>query len=595
MASIQPRPGRSTDGVLLAILNKRLDGIVRKMQSTLFRTGRSGVINTARDFSCCILTSDAELLATGESLPIHVMVGADMMARSVATFHPELRRGDAFLHNSVYHGCSHAADQSILIPVIDDDGEHRFTVMTKAHQADIGNSIPTTYHATAHDVYEEGAPIFPAVKVQRDYADIGDIIRMCMLRIRVSEQWRGDYLAALGAARIGERELLGLGAEVGWGTLTRYVEDWFDYSEQRMIAVLRELPSGRATSRSVHDPFPGTSPEGIPVQAHVEVDGEAARITVDLRDNPDCLPCGLNLSEACARTGAMVGVFNSLDKEVPPNAGSFRRITVRLRENCVVGIPRHPTSCSVATTNVADRVPNAVQRAIAELGDGYGMAEVGATMTAAHAVVSGIDPRNGKPFVNQICLGMTCGAAAASEDCWLTTFTIGSAGLVLLDSVEIDELKHPIRVQERNLVPDSEGAGRFCGAPSALVELGPVDCDIRFVYGSDGCINPPLGARGGLSGAAARNWLRKRSGALVEMNGWVDVTVAPGETMIGISCGGGGYSSPIQRNPLRVKRDVDEGYISERRAKTVYGVVLDGAGTLDAKATRSRRASMDQL
>ena len=171
------------DGVFMAVLAKRLARIAVKMQNTLFRTARSGVINTARDFSCCILTAEAELLAVGESLPIHVMVGADMMAKSMAAFHPRLRRGDAFLHNSPYHGCSHAADLSVLVPVIDDQGIHRFTVMAKAHQADIGNSIPTTVHASARDVYEEGALIFPAVKVQENYRDIEDIIRMCMMRI----------------------------------------------------------------------------------------------------------------------------------------------------------------------------------------------------------------------------------------------------------------------------------------------------------------------------------------------------------------------------------------------------------------------------
>ena len=43
-----------------------------------------------------------------------------------------------------------------------------------------------------------------------------DIVRMCQMRIRVPEQWWGDYLATLGAARIGEREILALGREVGW-------------------------------------------------------------------------------------------------------------------------------------------------------------------------------------------------------------------------------------------------------------------------------------------------------------------------------------------------------------------------------------------
>ena len=198
------------DGVSLALFNNRLDGIVRKMANTLLRTGRSGVLNTARDFSCCIVTANDELL------PIHVLSGPDLMARAMRTFHPEFRRGDAFLHNSPYHGCSHPADHTLLVPLIDDIGQHRFTLQAKAHQADIGNSIPTTYHGRARDVYEEGALIFPAVQIQRDYNDIDDIVRMCRMRIRVPDQWWGDYLAMLGAVRIGERELLALGREVGW-------------------------------------------------------------------------------------------------------------------------------------------------------------------------------------------------------------------------------------------------------------------------------------------------------------------------------------------------------------------------------------------
>ena len=69
-----------------------------------------------------------------------------------------------------------------------------------------------------------------------------------------------------------------------------------------MIAAIRRMPSGRATAVSVHDPFPGTPPEGIVVRASVKVDCTAARISVDLRDNPDGMPCGFNLSKACAPT-----------------------------------------------------------------------------------------------------------------------------------------------------------------------------------------------------------------------------------------------------------------------------------------------------
>ncbi len=122
----------------------------------------------------------------------------------------------------------------------------------------------------ARDVYQEGALIFPGVKVQRDHRDIGDVIRMCMSRIRVPEQWWGDYLAALGAVRIGERELLALGREVGWDALDQHAEEWFDYAEGRMRAAIGRLPAGRTVVATCHDPFPGV-PDGIPLSIAVEI------------------------------------------------------------------------------------------------------------------------------------------------------------------------------------------------------------------------------------------------------------------------------------------------------------------------------------
>ena len=56
------------DGVKLALLSNRLEGISRKMGNTLMRTGRSGVLNIARDFSCCILTADDQLAAVADGM-----------------------------------------------------------------------------------------------------------------------------------------------------------------------------------------------------------------------------------------------------------------------------------------------------------------------------------------------------------------------------------------------------------------------------------------------------------------------------------------------------------------------------------------------
>lgn len=562
------------NGAELAVLNSRFEGVVRKMANTLLRTGRSGVLNRAKDFSCCIVTADCELLAAAESLPIHVLAGPDMMARTMKEFHPKLRRGDAYLHNSPYHGCSHPADHTLLVPVIDDEGRHRFTVVAKAHQADIGNSEPTTYMGNARDVYHEGALIFPAVKVQDDYRDIADIIRMCEMRIRVPEQWRGDYLAMMGAVRIGEREILDMGAEMGWDRLEAFSEQWFAYSEARMTEALRALPSGRVEGSSTHDPFPGMPPEGVTIRAMVDVDGEAGRITVDLTDNIDCLPCGMNLSEACARTAAMIGVFNSIDHSVPKNAGAFRRIEIRLREGCIAGITPHPFSCSAATTNIADRVANSVQTAIAGLGPYAGMAEVGAVIAPSAGVISGVDARNGKPFVNQIFLAFSGGAASAKGDAWITTAHVGNAGMCCIDGVELDELYHPILVKRRGFLPDSEGAGEHVGAPSTIVEFGPLVGKIDIGYGSDGHLNAPKGVAGGLAGGAADQFLRRPDGQQEQLPACALVTVTAGEMIVAISPGGGGFGDPKGRDPQAVAEAVREGWITEARARDVYGVTL---------------------
>lgn len=576
------------DGLQLAVITNRFEGIARAMVNTLVRTGRSGVLNTARDFSCCILTRAGELLAMAESVPIHVM-SADLMARAMDELYPSCKRGDAFLHNSPYHGNSHAADHTILVPVIDDHGIHRFTVLAKAHQADCGNAVPTTYSAAARDVYEEGALIFPCVKVQEDYRDCEDIIRMAKMRIRVPEQWWGDYLALLGAARIGERRMLELGEEIGWNILDVYTRDWFDYSEQRMSAAIAALPSGESVTTTAHDPFPGV-PDGIPVTVKLQVDADRATIDIDLRDNPDCQPCGLNLSEATTMAAATIGVFNSIDHTVPANAGSMRRLRIRLRENCAVGIVRHPASCSVATTNLADRLTNGVQRAIAELSGKAGMAEIGLSQPPSLAVISGRDPRNGDaPFVNQLILSaLTGGAGGPHADGWLTLANAANAGVMFRDSVEMDELKHPIRIERQSLIPDSEGAGEFRGAPGAYVEYGPVGCSIEVVYVSDGSTHPAVGTRGGHPGATARQ-LKRSGDELTPLEACGHVVLEEGETILSFSCGGGGYGTPLTRDPSLVARDVREAWISRERAEEVYGVVIGEAGKVDGRKTRARR------
>ena len=491
----------SLDPVLLAVIANRMDSIVREMENTLLRSGRSAVLNQARDFSCALVTGDARLLASAEGLPVHV-IGMEFLAQAVTDLHDDISDGDAFLHNDPYLGNTHPADHVILVPIIW-EGVHLFTAAAKAHQADCGNSQPTTYMPYARDVYEEGSLIFPAVRVQRDFKDIDDIIRMCRRRIRVPEQWYGDYLAMLGAARIGEARLKELCAKYGRETLSAFVEEWFDYSENRIAHVISNMRKGVIVGSGCHDPF-GPAPDGIPINVTVTVDPDAGMIEIDLTDNIDCLPAGLNESRTCAMNNCMTGVFNSIDPDIPHNAGTFRRVQVKLRENCVVGIPTFPHSCSVATTNVGERLVVTTQRSIADAWPGYGLAEGACGIGPGFAVVSGTDYRKGDDaYVNQKFLGSQGGPAGPDIDGWVTYGNAVTNGLMFRDSVEIDELKYPIRVREIRIRQDSEGAGRRRGAPGAIVAYGPKRDTMTAAYVTDGHFHPPRGTQGGGDGASS--------------------------------------------------------------------------------------------
>jgi N-methylhydantoinase B len=50
----------------------------------------------------------------------------------------------------------------------------------------------------------------------------------------------------------------------------------------------------------------------------------------------------------------------------------------------------------------------------------------------------------------------------------------------------------------------------------------------------------------------------------------------------------------MERDPQRVKRDVQEGWISEERARDVYGVVLDRDREVDEPATYRLRKSEER-
>jgi N-methylhydantoinase B len=95
-----------------------------------------------------------------------------------------------------------------------------------------------------------------------------------------------------------------------------------------------------------------------------------------------------------------------------------------------------------------------------------------------------------------------------------------------------------------------------------------------LAYDSDGNANPAQGARGGLAGGPSSQFKRRTDGTLEQVPGCAEIVVGPSEAMVPISCGGGGYGPPCERDPGRVLDDVREGWITRVRAQFVYRVAI---------------------
>ena len=585
---------------MMALLSNKINSIARNMTTILERSSRSSQMNSARDCSTAICGPDGDVIALPNGFLVHV-ANMSLVSRSIFEIHgaKTIRPGDAYLNNSPYHGNTHMGDFTIIVPVFYED-EIFFYSTVRGHQADIGNNQPTTYAVFAKDIYEEGAICFPCVKIQENYKDVDDIIRMAKMRIRIPDVWYGDYLAQIGAARIGERMLIDVVKKYGKELIKTFCEEWQKYGRMRMEEEIRKLPAGTWYNESKHDSLPGILDEGVTVRVKVTINPEKGKVICDFRDNADSVPCGLNCSEATILSAGRAGVFNHMPEDIPLCEGSLSCVEVLMREGSVVGKAKHPFSSSTATTNVANRAIIAVQGAFNKIGKyKLAMGDGSFEMPPSEGVISGFDPRHNRKYVTQLVSGTSGGGAVYGYD-GLLPHCISNGGMMKWNPIEIIEQKYPVIYYKQEIITDSGGAGEWNGNPSTELILAPSTSElVNIFYVADGHENPPRGAFGGHDGIPAQAALYSlKEAKIIKYLPTINYCeIKTGQAIVSNISSGAGVGDPLNRDPEKVRHDVREDFVSLEKARKIYGVVINTENELysvDYEATEELRNNLKE-
>lgn len=122
----------------------------------------------------------------------------------------------------------------------------------------------------------------------------------------------------------------------------------------------------------------------------------------------------------------------------------------------------------------------------------------------------------------------------------------------------------------------------------------PLDHDMTIIYAADGTSNPPRGVLGGTAAKPCHSVRLGGNGERTELPAFAEEVIRAGTKIEFTACGGGGYGDPMERDPARVVRSVNRGWISHETARDIYRVALretdePGVFEMDDNATAELR------
>jgi hypothetical protein len=217
----------------------------------------------------------------------------------------------------------------------------------------------------------------------------------------------------IGSARVGERRLLRLVEEYGLDTTTAAVGEVLDSAERQTRQCIRAWKDGVFRGESVLDDD-GHGARDVYIRATVTKRGDG--LVVDLTDCHPQVVGFINSSYPNTMASVFMALAYLIDPRTPKNEGTFRPVSVKLRQGTVVW-PYPPAPVTLCTNHCAQEIAEAVIKALAGSCPDRVLAGWSRRFRIA---ITGTNPRNGRPFIWHLFHARGGGGASAVGDGWET-------------------------------------------------------------------------------------------------------------------------------------------------------------------------------
>ena len=548
------RPVDRPDPVTLAVIEHRLESIALEMAEVMLRTAMSQILNSSRDFSTAILDVDCQLVAQGEGIPVHISALPIAGAAVRDFFGEDISQGDLFILNDPYFGGSHLPDITIIRPIFH-QGRLLFYGVNRAHHSDVGGGTHGGYNPAASEIYHEGLRI-PPLRLYDKGIPRDDLFHMLAVNVRQPENFLGDLNAQIGSVMIAEQRIQSLLDSYGAERLLAVVADILAATERQVRQFISQWPDGVYHGESLVDDD-GFDSKLIPIRAKVTIAGDS--MTIDLSDSSPQVTGFINSAYANTRSLAHVAIMYLAPADVARNEGSMRPVQVIAPKGLVVNA-NPPAPVCMSTNHCAEEIIEAVVKALAPAVPHA--VSAGFSRRLRYAMI-GDDPRNGRRFIWHFFMARGGGGASYGFDGWPNVGEVNVAGGIRSPSVEVTEERFPFFIKCHELRPGSGGAGTWRGGLGAICDLvyegaGPALLNTA----GDGIIVPPFGLFGADPGLVHHYKIVSNGTERVLGSKEVGIMVNPGDHIVCLSSGGGGYGDPPGRSEAARAWDIKNGYVN---------------------------------